>query len=57
MIQVEQTLHGYERGHKLLASSVKLSEKGQHEMLVLSAATTRAAGWTRGFVHILADIH
>ncbi len=33
---LHETLHGYQNGHKLLASSAKLSDTAQHKMLILS---------------------
>ena len=35
-LYVEQTLHGYSNGHKLLQTSCKLSEQDEKKMLVLS---------------------
>ena len=40
VVNVEQTLHGYEDGHRLLASSIKLDEASDRSMLVLSDMLT-----------------
>ena len=40
VVNVEQTLHGYEDGHRLLASSMKLDEASDRSMLVLSDMLT-----------------
>ena len=39
-VSVEQTLHGYKDGHRLLASSVKLDAASARSMLVLSDMLT-----------------
>ena len=40
VVNVEQTLHGYKDGHRLLASSVKLDAASARSMLVLSDMLT-----------------
>ena len=40
VVNVDQTLHGYEDGHRLLASSIKLDEASDRSMLVLSDMLT-----------------
>ena len=40
VVSVEQTLHGYKDGHRLLASSVKLDAASARSMLVLSDMLT-----------------
>ena len=42
VVNVEQTLHGYEDGHRLLASSIKLDQASDRSMLVLSDMLTPA---------------
>lgn len=42
ILRVEQALHGYQDGHRLLASSTKLSRKAQHLMLGLSDLSGRS---------------
>ena len=39
LIKVEQTLHGYSDGHRLIEGSVKLSPQDARAMLVLSDAS------------------
>src|ERR1700733_7049151 len=39
VIKVEQTLHGYSEGHRLIAGSVKLGQQDARTMLVLSDAS------------------
>jgi hypothetical protein len=46
-VQVQQVLHGYDRGHRELASSVSLSPDSKHAMLVLSDLSGPRA--TKGF--------
>lgn len=43
LIRVQQTLHGYSEGHRLIAGSVKLAQLDARTMLVLSDASGSAA--------------
>lgn len=46
-IELEQTLHGYQDGHSLVSSSIKLSTSSRRTMLVLSDMS--GSSMTRGF--------